>query len=148
MSSNSFYGRASSSRRITGPVDDSCQPGEYLVPEHPEPDIQHLLSQMQSAITTQIEKVKMSLDTLTGWVDKLESDMSGTAQQLQVCQASLSSSSSSTDSEKSNKHRKKHIAPDTSVSVFHAQLHIFTCPVFPFRIQFKQYIIISLKRSS
>lgn len=37
--------------------------------------------------------------TLTGWVDKLESDVSGTAQQLQVCQASLSSSSSFTDSE-------------------------------------------------
>jgi Mg2+ and Co2+ transporter CorA len=51
------------------------QPGEYLVPARNEPsqqDIQSLLSQMQSAISTQIQKVQMSLDTLSGQVDHLE----------------------------------------------------------------------------
>ena len=46
---------------------------------------------MQSAITTQIQKVQMSLDSLSGRVDRLENDASGTAEQFQLFQASLSS---------------------------------------------------------
>ena len=65
--------------------------------EPPQPDIQSLLSQMQSAITTQIQKAQMSLDSLSGRVDRLEDYTSSTAEQLRLCQASLSSSSSSTD---------------------------------------------------
>ena len=65
--------------------------------EPPQPDIQSLLSQMQSSITIQIQKVQMSLDSLSGWVDRLENYTSSTAVQLRLCQASLSSSSSSTD---------------------------------------------------
>ena len=85
--------------------------------EPPQPDIQSLLSQMQSAITTQIQKVQMLLDSLYGRVDRLEDYTSSTAEQLRLCQASLHSSSSSTDSEESSKQRKRHIAPDISVSV-------------------------------
>ena len=85
--------------------------------EPPQPDIQSLLSQMQSAINTQIQKVQMSLDSLSGWVDRLEDYTSSTAEKLRLCQASLPSSSSSTDSEESSKQRKRHIAPDISVNV-------------------------------
>ena len=85
--------------------------------EPPQPDIQSLLSQIQSAITTQIQKVQMSLDSLFGRVDRLEDCTSSTEEQLRLCQASLSSSSSSTNSEESNKQRKHHIAPDISVGV-------------------------------
>ena len=84
--------------------------------EPPQPDIQSLLSQVQSAITTQIQKVQMSLDSLFGQVDRLEDYTSSTAEQLRLCQASLSSSSSSPDSEESSKQRKRRIAPDISVS--------------------------------
>ena len=85
--------------------------------EPPQPDIQSLLSQMQNAITTQIQKVQMPLDSLSGHVDRLEDYTSSTAEQLRLCQASLSSSSSSTDSEESSKQRKRHIAPGILVSV-------------------------------
>jgi hypothetical protein len=93
QSSSSFYGRAY--------LEDKWQPGEYLLPVRNEPsqqDIQSLLSQMQSAISTQIQKVQMSLDTLSGQVDNLVGNMSGIAEQLKFYQVSLSSSSS-TDSE-------------------------------------------------
>ena len=116
--------------------------------EPPQPDIQSLLSQMQTAITTQIQKVQMSLDSLSGRVDRLENDASGTAEQLRLCQASLSSSSSSTDSEGSSKKRKRHVAPDISVSIHdftHSpSLHVILC----FRTQFGQCIITWQKRSS
>ena len=76
QSSNTFYGRASSSRRTSTPIHDNepWQLGDYLVParnEPPQPDIQSLLSQMQNASTTQIQKVQMSLDSLSGRVDRL-----------------------------------------------------------------------------
>ena len=59
----------------------------------------------------------MSLDSLSGRVDRLEDYTSSTAEQLRLCQASLSSSSSSTDSEESSKQRKWHIAPGILVNV-------------------------------
>ena len=131
QSSSSFYGKPLSAARTSTDTDDEpWQPGEYLVPaqsEPPQPDIQSLLSQMQSAISTQIEKVQMSLDTLSGRVDHLEDNMSGTAEQLLLCQASLNSSSSSTDSEEPSKQRRRHIAPDKSVSISMLCLPVCTC---------------------
>ena len=58
--------------------------------EPPRPNIQSLLSQMQSAITTQIQKVQMLLDSLSGRVHRLEDYTSSTAEQLRLSQASLS----------------------------------------------------------
>ena len=93
--------------------DESWQPGDYIVPPQnsPQPDIQTLLSDMQSAITTQIQKVQCSLDSLSGRVDQLEDDM-----KVQLLNASVSSSSPSTDSEGSLKPRTRHVPPDISVS--------------------------------
>ena len=95
--------------------DESWQRGEYIVPPRAEPDIQALLSQMQSAISAQIQKVQTSVDNLSGRVDHLQDNMSDTAEQLQ---ASLASSSS-TDSEDSvSRQRKRRVAPDKSVSMY------------------------------
>ena len=123
QSSGNFYGSAFSSTDAADvDGDEPWQPGEYIVTpraEPPQPDIQALLSQMQSAISAQIQKVQTSVDNLSGRVDRLEDNMSDTAEQLQLYQASLSSSSSTTDSEDSiSRQRQRRVAPDKSVSVY------------------------------
>ena len=74
---------------------------------------------MQSAITAQIQKVQASVDTLYSRVDKLENDLSATAEQTRLYHTSLSSSGSSTgidtDHDESGKRRKRRVAPDISV---------------------------------
>lgn len=118
-STSNFYRRDVPSAPATDvDGDESWQPGEYLVPHPPQPDIQSLLSQTQSAITAQIQRVQTSVDNLSGRVDRLEDNISDTTEQLQLCQASLSSSSTSTDSEEPSRQRKRRVAPDKSVSLY------------------------------
>lgn len=77
-------------------------------------------SLMQTAITTQIQKVQQSVDSLSDRVDHLEDDFSDTVEQVRACQTSLSSfSPSSIDSEGPTKQRKHHTSPDISVSQYH-----------------------------
>ena len=85
--------------RNAGDDDESWQPGDYSVPPQnsPPPYIHCLLSDMQSAITTEIKKV----DSLCGRVNKLEDDV-----KEHMLNASVSSSSPSTDSEGLSKQRK------------------------------------------
>ena len=94
--------------------DDEWQQGDYIVPPQnsAQPDIYSLLSDMQSAITTEIKKVQSSVDSLSSRVDKLEDDV-----MERVLNTSVSSSSPSTDTEGSSKQRKRRISPDISVSI-------------------------------
>ena len=59
--------------RNTDDEEESWQPGDYIVPRQnsPQRDIHTLLSNMQSAITTEIQKVQQSVDFLSGRVDKI-----------------------------------------------------------------------------
>ena len=67
-----FYGRTCARRSLE---EETWQPGQYL-PSHteppPEPDFYTLLVQMKSSISTQLQQVQTSVDTLSGRVDKLE----------------------------------------------------------------------------
>lgn len=92
------------------------QPGEYLPEFTPPTDLHSLLSEMQGAITAEIQKVQASVETLTGRVNQLEKDMSGTTEQLKLCQTPTSSSLSSTDSSEKSV-RKKRIPIALSVSI-------------------------------
>lgn len=100
--------------RSAGDEDELWQPGDYIVQpqDSTQPDINTLLSNMQSAITTEIKKVQYSVDSLSSRVDKLEDNV-----KERVLNTSVSSSSPSTDSEGSSKQRQRHIPPDISVSV-------------------------------
>jgi len=86
--------------------------------EPPQESIHSLLSEMQSAITAQIQKVQTSVDSLSNRVDQLEDDISYTVEQVQLYKTSLASlnSSSSTESEGPCKQRRRRIPPDVSVS--------------------------------
>ena len=76
---------------------------------------------MQSAITAQLEKVQSSVDNLSGRVDRLEDNMSETAERVQL---SLSSNSSTDSEESSCRQRMRRIAPDKSVSVHSFDIHM------------------------
>ena len=81
--SSRFYGKSVPYETPDDEDDGAWQPGDYIVPPaNPQPDIQSLFANMQSSITSQIQKVQSSLDSLSSWVDRLESDMSGTREQL------------------------------------------------------------------
>ena len=77
-----FYGHTRARR---SPEEETWQPGQYL-PSHteppPEPDFYTLLVQMKSSISTQLQQVQTSVDTLSGRVDKLERDWSNTAEKI------------------------------------------------------------------
>lgn len=120
-SASSFYGR--SSKGSGSPEKAVWQPGQYLPVRHENPpptDFHTLLAQMQTAITTQVQKIQTSVDMLFGRVDQLE-DVSGTMEQVCLCQTlSSSGSPSSTESNGSGqgKSRKRRIAPNIYVSTY------------------------------
>ena len=95
---------------------------------------------MQSAITTQIEKVQTSLNFLSGRVDRLEGNLSDTAERLEQCYASVSSSSSA-ESEESGRQRRKRVAPDKSVRA-HYFLTFNQYALYNIRVSSEQFIII------
>lgn len=51
----------------------------------PQKRIHFLLSEMQSAITAQTEKVQVSVNSLSNHVDQLEDDNSYVIEQVQLC---------------------------------------------------------------
>ena len=103
--------------------EDTWQPGQYIPqssepsPPPPPPDFYSLLVQMKNSISTQIQQVQTSVDSLSGRVDKLEQKMSGAAERIRLSETSLSSSSSpSSEPSYGVGQRKRRISTDLAVS--------------------------------
>ena len=80
------------------PQDDTWQLGQYIPQSEPSespPDFYSLIVQMKTSITSEIQKVQSSIDTLSDRVDKLEKDFTSTANTSHLNQTPSSTSSSS-----------------------------------------------------
>ncbi len=86
------------------------QPGELLPTTYNDeystsPDFHSLIAEMQTVITTEIEKVHASITVLSNRVSRVEKDLSDTAGQRLSCQTPTSSSCTDSGGDKSRKKR-------------------------------------------